>query len=203
MSRVVIEMSVSLDGFIAGPDDTPANPFGGNDARRLHDWFVSGSEPYPRNAFFRPQGANRDVIDALFENTGALLTGRRTYDLVGGWGGSHPMAGLPVVVLTHRTSTRAPKGQSHFTFCDDIAGAVAAAKRAAGSKDVMVHGAATTQQLLAAGLVDELSLHVAPILLGAGRPLFASGAPILLEPLQVIATPQVTHLRYRVGKRPD
>jgi dihydrofolate reductase len=117
MSKVVIEMSLSLDGFIAEPDDTPDQPFGGRNARRLHDWLLVGPEPYERNAFFRPEGRNREFVDALFHTMGALLTGRRTYDLVNGWGGSHPIPALPVVVLTHAPPADVPKGKSSFTFC--------------------------------------------------------------------------------------
>lgn len=201
MPRIVVEMSMSLDGFIAGPNDTSDSPFGGNNARRLHDWLLAGSTPYEANAFFRPEGRNREFVDVLFKATGALLTGRRTYDLVNGWGGSHPIPGLPVVVLTHVPPTSVPKGKSSFTFCTNIKEAIAAAKTQAKDKDVMVHGASTIQQLLAAGLVDELRLDVAPVLLGDGRPLFARGAnDVALEMIETVATPQAVHLRYRVRR---
>lgn len=85
MPKVVIEMSLSLDEFIAGPDDAVDQPFGGRDARRLHDWLLAGPQPYEVNSFFRPAGRNREFVDPLFRTTGALLTGRRTYDLVNGW----------------------------------------------------------------------------------------------------------------------
>jgi dihydrofolate reductase len=201
MSKVVIEMSLSMDGFIAGPNDTPDQPFGGRNAQRLHDWLLVGPEPYERNAFFHPEGRNREFVDALFNTTGALLTGRRTYDLVNGWGGSHPIPGLPVVVLTHTPPADVPKGKSSFTFCTQVDEAVTAAKAQARGLDVMVHGASTTRQLLAAGLVDELRLHVAPLLLGDGRRLFERGLDDLpLEMIETIATPQVVHIRYRVRR---
>lgn len=199
--KVIIEMSLSLDGFIAGPGDTRDHPFGGRDAPRLHDWLLAGPEPYERNAFFRPEGRNREFVDALFHTTGALLTGRRTYDLVSGWGGSHPIHGLPVIVLTHTPPAEAPKGKSSFTFCTSVKEAVDADKAQAKEKDVVVHGAITTQQLLAAGLADELRLHVAPLLLGDGRRLFERGADdVQLEMIETVATPQSVHLRYRVGR---
>lgn len=199
MPRVVVEMSLSLDGYIAGPGDIPGHAFGGRSAHRLHDWLFSGPEPYERNAFFRPQGRNREFVDALFQTTGALLTGRRTYDLSNGWGGSHPIPGLPVVVLTHAPPSIVPQGRSVFTFCGNIREAVDVAKRQAGDKDVMVHGAATTQQLLAARLLDELHLHIAPLLLGDGRRLFERSVDDLpLEMIETIATPQAIHVRYRV-----
>lgn len=199
MSNVVIEMSLSLDGFIAGPADTPAQPFGERQAQRLHDWLLGGPELYEGSGFIRPPGRNREFVDTLFHQTGALLTGRRTYDLVNGWGGSHPIPGLPVVVLTHAPPSEVPKGKSSFTFCTDLREAVAAARTQAQAKDVIVHGAATTQQLLAAGLADELRLHIAPLLLGDGRRLFERGAGDLpLELIETVATPQAIHLRYRV-----
>jgi dihydrofolate reductase len=201
MSKVVIEMSLSLDGYIAGPDDTPDQPFGHRNAQRLHDWLLVGPTPYEGNAFFRPQGRNRKFVDALFQTTGALLAGRRTYDLVDGWGGSHPIPGLPVVVLTHRPPVDVPKGTSSFIFCTGVEVAVEAAKRQAKEKDVMVHGASTTQQLVAAGLVDELRLHIAPLLLGAGRRLFERGADdVPLEMIETVTTPEAVHIRYRVRR---
>jgi len=202
MSKIVIEMSLSLDGFIAGPDDTPQQPFGTRNAQRLHDWLLVGPEPYEENAFFRPEGQNREFVDALFHTTGALLTGRRTYDLVNGWGGSHPIPGLPVVVLTHAPPSDIPKGKSSFTFCTNLKDAVEAAKRQANEKDVMVHGASTTQQLLTAGLADELRLHVAPLLLGGGRRLFERTADdVRLEMIETVATLQAVHIRYRVREK--
>jgi dihydrofolate reductase len=202
MSKIAIEMSMSLDGFIAGPDDGPGQPFGTHDAARLHDWLLTGPELYEGSTFIRPEGRNRDFVDALFRATGALLTGRRTYDLANGWGGSHPIPGLPVVVLTHKAPDDVPKGKSSFTFCTKGVGeAVDAAKRQAKGKDVIVHGANTTQQLLAAGLVDELRLHVAPLLLGDGRGLFERNAADLpLDMLETVATPQTIHIRYRVRR---
>ena len=202
MSKVVVEMSMSLDGFIAGPDDRTGQPFGTHDAARLHDWLLTGSELYEGSTFIRPEGRNLDFVDALFRGTGALLTGRRTYDLVDGWGGSHPIPGLPVVVLTHKAPTDVPKGKSSFTFCTKgVEEAVDTAKRQAKDKNVIVHGASTTQQLLAAGLVDELGLHVAPLLLGDGRRLFERNAKDLpLEMLETVATPQAIHIRYAVRR---
>ncbi|MDE2166301.1 MAG: dihydrofolate reductase [Alphaproteobacteria bacterium] len=199
MSKVVIEMSLSLDGFIAGPNDMPDQPFGGRNAQRLHDWLLVGPEPYKENAFFRPEGKNREFVDALFHTTGALLTGRRTYDLVNGWNGSHPIPGLPVVVLTHEPPADVPKGKSSFAFHTNVREAVDAAKILAKEKAVMVHGASTTQQLLAAGLADELRVHIAPLLLGDGRRLFERGAGDLpLEMIETIATPQAVHIHYRI-----
>lgn len=201
MSNVIIDMSLSLDGFIAGPADTPDQPFGSRNAQRLHDWLLAGSELYEGSTFLRPEGRNRELVDAMFRTTGALLTGRRTYDLANGWGGSHPIPGLPVIVLTHAPPTDVPRGKSSFTFCTGLKEAVDAARAQAKEKDVMVHGASTTQQLLAARLADELRLHVAPLLLGGGRRLFERSADDLpLEMIETVATPQAVHTRYRVRR---
>jgi dihydrofolate reductase len=199
MSKVIIDMSLSLDGLIAGPDDTPDQPLGGRDARRLHDWLLAGPELYEGSTFIRPEGRNREFVDTIFLTTGAMLTGRRTCDLVNGWSGSHPISGLPVIVLTHARPADVPTGKSSFTFCTDLKEAVEAARAQAKEKEVMVHGASMTQQLLTAGLADELRLHVAPLLLGDGRRLFEGSADDLpLELIESLSTPQAVHMRYRV-----
>jgi dihydrofolate reductase len=193
-------MSMSLDGFVAGPHNKPGQPFGERNAQRLHDWLLTGPTLYEGTTFVRPAGdANRKFFDTIFKTTGALLCGRRTYDLANGWGGSHPIPGLPVVVLTHNPPKDFPKGKSSFTFCTNVKDAVEAAKKQAKDKDVMVHGGITTEALLAAGLVDELRLHVAPLILGGGSRMFPDGKrDIALELIESVATPQATHLRYRV-----
>jgi dihydrofolate reductase len=202
MPKIIIDMSLSLDGMIAGPNDTPAAPIGGRDAIRLHDWLLSGTELYPGSDFIKPSGGpNHQVVERMYHGVGALLTGRRTYDLVKGWNGSHPITGLPVVVLTHNPPSDVPVGRSSFTYCATLADAVAAAQRQAGTKDVMVHGASTTQQLLDTGLADELWLHLNPMLLGAGRPLFGPNSKAIeLELTESIVTREAVHLRYRVIK---
>jgi dihydrofolate reductase len=140
----------------------------------------------------------------MFRTTGAILTGRRTYDITHGWKGTHPLNGVPVIVLTHRVPDEAdvPRGQSKFFYVTDgVASAVAKAKAEAGDKNVGILGASAANQCLAAGLVDELYLHVAPILLGGGVRLFdklGSTEGIKLEELGAQATAKATHLRYRV-----
>lgn len=125
--------------------------------------------------------------------------GGRTYDLVNGWGGSHPIPGLPLVVLTRALPSNVPNGKSSFTFCAGVKEAVDAARAQAKEMDVIVHGAVTTQQLLAAGLADELRLHVAPVLLGDRRRLFECGADdVPLESIGTVATERAIHMRYRV-----
>jgi dihydrofolate reductase len=187
MSKVRFVISMSLDGFIAGPDDDHSQPIGAG-GERLFDW--STSEP------FAEESAR---MHAEYDATGAVLAGRRTYDLVDGWGGDHH--GVPVVIVTHAAPAKVPEGPSSFTFVTEgISRAVALAKEAAGDKDVLVHGAEVGQQLLRAGLLDEIQLHLMPVLLGQGRRLFDHLGPdhIELELARIVDAPGVTHLRYRV-----
>lgn len=155
------------------------------------------------DARFTPKGRNQEVVQEMFANAGASFTGRRTYDISGGWNGTHPVNGIPVVVLTHRAPKDVPEGRSKFTFTDDLQKAVTVAKEAAGDKDVGLAGASVAQQCLKAGLVDEIYVHIAPILLGDGVRLFdhLGDDSINLEFVNAITTPETTHLRYRVQQR--
>jgi 4a-hydroxytetrahydrobiopterin dehydratase len=198
MGKVVIDMSVSLDGYVAGPDDSRAQGLGGNGGEHLHDWLFGGDEPSRHSPFFRPEGRNREVVDELLTTTGVMLTGRRTYDLTDGWGGEHPVPGIAVVVLTHRPPESVPQGPTRFVFCGDgIEAAVRAAQTLAREKTVIVQGASACQQVLRAGLADEVFLHIAPLLLGGGVRLFGEGDHRRLEPLGCFDAPHVIHARYR------
>jgi dihydrofolate reductase len=191
MSKVVIDMSVSLDGFVAGPDDAPGHVF---------DWYASGDEDY-RDPLFRPSpGANRDEVERMFAETGAFIFGRRTYELTGGWGGRHPVNGVPVFVLTHEAPTDYPRGPSNLTFVTaGIQSAIGQARAVAGGMDIKLGGASPGKQALAAGLCDEILIHLAPTLLGGGVRLFDPLPDgIRLEKLSVTDGPFATHLRYRV-----
>jgi dihydrofolate reductase len=197
MTKVVIDMSMSLDGYIAGPNDSFGNGLG-DGGMRLHDWLFSGSEPSPHSDFFRPEGRNRAVADELFTTTGIMLTGRRTYDLTRGWGGEHPIKGITVVVLTHNPPEKAPQGATRFIFCGDgIEAAVKLARDAAKGRNVIVQGASACQQVLRARLADEVYLHIAPIVLGGGVKLFAEDQPATLAPIESFAAPHAIHARYR------
>jgi dihydrofolate reductase len=200
MGKVVVELTMSLDGFIAGPNDGPEHPLGLRDGESIFNWYFSGNTPSKSNKMFKPKGKNREVVDAMFESTGAILSGRRTYDITHGWKGTHPINGVPVVVLTHRTPADVPKGKSKFTFVADIGKAVELAKDAAGAKNVGVLGASAAQQCIRAGLVDEFYIHLAPILVGAGVRLFEDlgSDSIKLELIKALETPEATHLRFRV-----
>lgn len=193
---LLLDMSMSLDGFIAGPEDGPANPLGLN-GHRLHDWLANGRGDDPR--MFRPDGPSGDVFDELMA-TGAVLVGRRTFDLAGRWNGDHH-DGVPIFVPTHQPHDDPPTGPATITYVTDgMESAVAQANAAAGDRDVMVHGADTAQRCLRAGLLDEMEIHVMPVLLGQGRRLFdhLSAEHIELALTRVVDAPGVTHLHYRV-----
>jgi dihydrofolate reductase len=200
MTKVVIEMSVSLDGYVAGPEDGKTHPLGLHGGEHVFDWYSSGSEEYG-NPLFRPAaGANRDQVERMFAETGASIFGRRTYEIANGWGGRHPVNGIPIFVLTHRPPSDYPRGPSNLTFVTDgIESAIRQARAVAGGKNIGLGGASPGQQALAAGLCDEIVVHVAPCLLGAGVRLFgALPEGIRLEKLSVSDGPFATHLRYRV-----
>jgi dihydrofolate reductase len=204
MTNVIIDLTMSLDGYIAGPDDGAKHPLGLRGGAHLFDWYQGGGEPIHGDDRFRPVGINRDVVEAMFRDTGAMIFGRRTYDLTHGWDGTHPVAG-PVFILTHRPPSNVPKGRSTFSFVTDgIAAAVKAAKAAAGNRPVRIGGASAANQALAAGLADELWLHVAPLILGDGVKLFdqLGASAIKLEQTEAVLGDSATHLRYRVvGKQ--
>jgi dihydrofolate reductase len=194
MSKVVLYMSMSLDGFIAGPDDGPDHGLGVN-GERLHAWLRAGGlDP----GSYRPvDGLSATVFDELMA-TGAVIVGRRTFEFAGGWGGDHH-DGVPIFVLTHAAPEEPAPGAARYVT-DGIASCVAQAKAAAGGRDILLHGAATAQECLRAGLLDEMELQLMPVLLGQGRRLFEDLPPdhIELELLRALDGPGVLHLRYRV-----
>src|SRR5258705_11665069 len=202
MPKVIIDMTISLDGFVAGPDDGPGFPLGQHGGMAIFDWYFSGTKEY-ENPLFKPEpGPNLDEVKRMYQESGAFIFGRRTYDLAKGWGGRHPVNGVPVFVLTHRPppSSDVPRGPSNLTFVTDgIESAIRLAKAAAGAKDVKLGGASPGKQALRAGLVDEILVHVAPYLMGGGVRLFdALDEGVRLEKLSAGDGPLATHLRYRV-----
>lgn len=192
MSSSVLYMSMSLDGFIAGPNDAPGNP-GGDRFMRLHEWY--GFEGTPPNTKGTGLGAH---FMAEGKATGAVLAGRRTVEQVDHWHGNHH--GVPIFVPSHRPPDPSVADYPLVTYVNDgIASAMAKAKAAAGDRDVMVHGAYTAQSALEAGVLDELQIHLIPVLFGAGRRMFdLLPRRIELEIMRVIDTPEATHIRYRV-----
>ena len=195
MSATVLYMSMSLDGFIAGPNDDHGNGLGDN-GHRLHDWFFEGSDPRSH----RPSGPSGDVFDEAMA-TGAVVVGRRTFELAGGWDGEHH-DGVPIYVLTRREPEGGTPRWPLVTYVPDVATAMARAKEAAGDRNVLVHGARTAQLALDAGVLDELVIHQIPVLLGEGRRLFDNLGPdhIELELTRIVDAPGVAHLYYRVRR---
>jgi dihydrofolate reductase len=192
VSTAVLDMSMSLDGYIAGPNDTPENP-GGDGFARLHDW---GFTPDGRIRETGPAGElNTEIMTA-----GAVVTGRRTAEQVHLWGGNHHGVGVPIFVPSHRPPDPSVANYPLVTYVPDgITSAIAQAKAAAGDRHVHVIGAYTGQRALEAGALDEIRIHQIPVLFGTGRRLFdVLPSRIELDIIGVIDTPEATHLRYRV-----
>jgi dihydrofolate reductase len=203
MGNVAVDISVSLDGF-TGPNDNLEQPLG-EGGERLHDW-VYGLESWRERHGLAGGSSDHDaeVLDEAFRMLGAVVLGKRMFDLAKGWGDNPPFH-VPVFVLTHHArDTEVKEGGTTFTFVTDgIESALEQAKAAAGDKDVSVAGGANTiQQYLGAGLLDELQIHLVPLLFGEGRRLFddLDNDQVELKRTRVVESPTgVTHLRYRVS----
>jgi dihydrofolate reductase len=189
---------MSLDGFIAGPNEGPGNGLG-DGGHRLHEWAMKGAE-VDLEAMSGQGGANGQVIHE-FMATGAIVAGRGTFEPAGGWGGDHH-DGVPIWVLSRHEPGIDIGRWPRVTYVDDVQVAMSEAKRAAGDKNVLVHGAAVAQLALAAGVLDELEIHLVPVLLGQGRRLFdnLSAEHIELERTRVLEGDGVTHMHYRVQR---
>ena len=198
MSKVTVDISMSVDGFVAGPRQSLDNPLGEGAEDRLHRWMFEESEANAAEL----QGIT--AAGAFIMGRNMFAPGRGDWDLEWkGWWGDEPPYHRPVFVLTHHPRPVLPmSGGTTFTFVTDgIESALAQARKAAGGGDIAIAGGAdTVNQYLAAGLIDELRLHVAPVLLGAGERLFDGVGDLTLEPLDVRGTNLVTHLRYRVTR---
>ena len=189
MSKTVLDMSMSLDGFIAGPNEAPDNGLG-DGGHRLHEW-----------AFGDRAGVNGQVFGEAMA-TGAIVAGRGTIEPADGWGGDHH-DGVPIWVLSRRAPGIDVSRWPLVTYVNDVTSAMSQAKEAAGVKDVLVHGAGTAQLALAAGVLDELEIHLVPVLLGQGRRLFDERGPehIELERTRILeGEAGVTHMHYRVER---
>jgi dihydrofolate reductase len=194
MGNVIFDISMSLDGFITGANRTPAEPLG-DEGEHLHDWAFNSQDEY-----------NRNLISEYVSTAGAVICGRRTYDdSLPFWGADGPTgaARLPVFVVTHHQPKEIPEGGVYTIVTDGIHSALQKAKQAAGDKNVTVMGGADIgRQYIRAGLVDELSIHLVPVLFGSGTPMFAKlgEAHTWLEPVQTNETPEAIHLRLRIAK---
>ena len=197
MSKVYTGASMSLDGYIAGPNESGFE--------QLFKWYANGEVEVPTadpQMTLRMTEASADRWQSVLDVTGALVVGRKLYDSTNGWGGRHPMD-LPVVVLTHRPPAELPDAASFTFVTDGIERAIETARELAGERGVGVNGGTIASQCLDAGLLDEIWVELVPVLLGGGTPFFEhlAGAPVELEgPLSVIEGRDVTHLRYRVNR---
>jgi dihydrofolate reductase len=210
MSKVRCQISISLDGFAAGPDQSPEDPLG-KGGERLHDWVVA-TEAW-RSRHGKPGGeanASSDVVERATEGIGAHIMGRRMFgggegdwdESWRGWWGDDPPFHVPVFVLTHheREPLEMSGGTTFHFVTGGIERALELAREAAGGQDVAIAGGASTvSQYLAAGLLDELFLHIVPILLGGGERLLDGAGDPVLQPAEVVGTPAVTHVRYVVA----
>lgn len=200
--KVFVDITMSLDGFIAGPNDGPGNGLG-DGGEKLHEWV------YDLAAFREPHGqeggivnADSKLLDEAMNRPGAIICGMRMYENAEGWGDNPPFH-KPVFVLTHEAREELRKaGGTTFTFVSDgIESALKQARSAAGDKDVAIAGGASTvQQFIEAGLLDEIQVHIAPMMLGGGIRLFDQLPEAKLEKMRAIDSDLVTHLSYRIVK---
>ena len=196
MGKIITGFTMSLDGFIANPD---------GEVGRLFDWYSSGDTEFrfpDGKMVVKVSAASAKFLRELIQNSGAIICGRKQFDIAHGWGGRHPVD-LPIIVVTHHVPQEWVYEGSPFTFVTDgIESALEKARQVAGGKDIAVDGANVAQQFIKAGLVDEIYVDLVPFLIGEGIRFFdhLGDQPIDLEIIQVVDTPDVTHLRYRVVK---
>ncbi len=195
MGKVLTHMTMSLDGFIADPHDQPAE---------LFDWYEAGDVTVPNpneDISFQVDEASAETLAELTGNNGALIAGRRLFDIANGWNDNHP-AGAPVVVVTHHAPEDAATRWPRTTFVDGVEDAVTTAKKIAGDKDVTIASPTIIRQALDLGLVDEVCVSLVPVLFGEGIPYFAKldkGHQLLEDPM-VVRGRRALHLRYAVRR---
>ncbi len=213
MGKVIADISVSLDGYVAGPEPTIKEPLG-KGGEQLHEWiFNLEAWRKPHGLSGGVTGPDNDVIKEASANTGAVIMGRKMFSggsgpwkndpRADGWWGDNPPFKAPVFILTHNPRDMVTKkGGTTFTFVTDgIESALSQAKTAAGDKDIAIAGGASAiQQYMKAGLLDELQIHISPTLLHGGTLLFANLEGVELEKIRVIDSPPVTHIKYKVKK---
>ena len=199
MASTVLYMSMSIDGFITGPNESRDNALG-DGGMRLHEWFQSG--PGDKGKHLHTQdlsGPDREIWDEVM-STGSVLAGRGTFEPAHGWDGDHH-GGVPIFIFSRHEPT-AEFSWPNVTYVDDLTSAVEQSKNAAGDGNVLVHGALMGQWMLTRGLLDELQLHLVPVLLGEGRRLFdhLGTEQRQLETIRVTRGRDATHLRYRIRR---
>jgi dihydrofolate reductase len=190
MTKVIFNASMSLDGFIAKRND---------DCTQLHSWYFNGDTELPGTPF-KISKASAELMSEAATAVGAMVTGRRNYNVASAWGG-HPPLGVHHFVVTHKPDTTWVKKDSPFTFVTEgVTEAIKKAKKLAGTKDVCISSANILQQALKAGLVDEIHIDLVPVLLGDGIPLFVNTSHPALEQLRVVNGIAVTHLGFKVKR---
>jgi dihydrofolate reductase len=196
MTQVFATITTSLDGYVAGPNDGPGRGLG-EGGERLHYWVFGGPWSYESGARGEPTGADKEFLEQAIAREGAVIGGRNTFDAAEAWGGTNPF-GVPLFIVTHRTDDEPATGG--FTFIDGLDRAIERANEVAGSKDVSIMGGADLiRQALRAGVVDDLTISVAPVILGGGKRLFEGFENRLeLEHAGVLQSPFATHTTYRV-----
>jgi dihydrofolate reductase len=198
MSKVMAAITVSVDGYVTGPDDGPAQGLGVG-GERLHNWVFGGDWTYDAPPEGPATGEDQAWLERAMADMGAVVAGRWTYEAAGHWGGSNPWE-VPLFIVTHRPEEQ-PDGDD-FRFVDGLSQAIAQAQAAAGDRNVHVMGGADIiRQALDAGLVDDLSLIVSPVVLGGGKRLFEGyDGSLELEHLGVRQSPHATFIDYRVRR---
>jgi dihydrofolate reductase len=196
MTQVNAGITTSLDGYIVGPNDGPGRGLG-DGGERLHYWVFGGPWSYDEGPRGEATGADKELLDDAFGRVGAIVGGRNTYEAAEAWGGHNPF-GVPFFIVTHRLENT-PAGAG-FTFVNGLDEAIARAREAAGDKDVFVMGGADViRQALRAGYVEELSISIAPVVLGGGKRLFDGfDETMSLEHVRLLQSPFATHITYRV-----
>ena len=194
MAKLIADMSMSLDGRVARPDD---------DASRLHRWFFDGDTEVAPGAPFKTSATSATLLREALGNVGAIIGGRRYFDIADGWSGRHPM-GVPVYILTHQPPPDWPTDSTIQFVTDGLHSAVAQARTAARGKDIGVASPDVIRQCLDASLLDELQINLIPVVLGPGLPLFGGIAQeVSLDGPEIVQGNGVTHLRYRVAANGD
>lgn len=196
MTRVTAAITISLDGYVTGPNDGPGNGLG-DGGERLHYWVFGGPWSYEAEPTGEATGADKEYLDGAMARAGAVVVGRGMYEAAEAWGGQNPF-GVPLFVVTHHPEDAPSEGG--FTFVDDLDEAIARARQAAAGKDISVGGGADViRQALRAGHVDELSISIAPVILGGGKRLFDGFEQTLnLEHEALVQSPFATHITYRI-----
>jgi dihydrofolate reductase len=197
VTRVIAGITTSLDGYVTGPNDGPGRGLG-DGGERLHYWVFGGPWTYegPRG---EPTGADKELFDGMTVRIGAVIGGRNTYEAAEAWGGHNPF-GVPFFIVTHRPEEE--PADAGFTFVNGLDEAVARAREAAGGKDVSVMGGADViRQALRGGLVVELTISIAPVVLGGSKRLFDGfDESLSLEHVRLLQSPYATHITYRVAR---